>query len=162
MRNLSPETFTDPWFRLLSSTDQLLWLGIIIGMADDQGRFVYDPLILKLKIFPCNPKITPDSINSSIKVFIKNHKLFSYKFGANGSTRECLQIVNWWKHQGASPYMAESLIPAPTNWDDRARYHKKGQTGWFTLNWESEGGFRNQRPASPQPAPSLRESQSLK
>jgi hypothetical protein len=154
MRNLSPDIFMDDWFGSISPIQRLLWIGIITVMADDQGRFVNNPSTIKVKLFPYDNKITFEIVSASIKQFVKFHKLISYKFGMNGSTKECLQIANWWKYQIKAGYAAESILPPPTGWTDRVHCHAKGITGFYESGWNTPGGYCYPAPALPQPCPS--------
>lgn len=140
MRKIDPEIFTDEWFGTLDLHERILWMGIVVSCADDQGRLVNSPLRIRLKIFPYDSQITVEQIQASLDLFINTGKLKSYKAGLNGNCKNYLQITNWWKHQRAASWAAPSDHPAPEDWADRIRCHSSGNTIRLE-NWDKDGGY---------------------
>jgi hypothetical protein len=117
-------------------------MGLILACADDQGRMIFNPSLIRVKIFPYDEKITTGFIDTVIQEFIKAHKLLSYQFGENGSTKECIQITKWWEYQNKTTWAAASKHPAPEGWKDRIRVSTGGSDRKIILeNWDSRGGL---------------------
>lgn len=149
MRNLSPDIFKDEFFASQSHRLRLLWIGLIVAMADDQGRLEERPLYIKLAIFPFDSKITIKDIETDLKVLAKHKKIVRYT--ADG--KRLIQIVNWWKYQAGAQWASRSLFKAPPRWTDRIRAHERGHgQSIVTENWDRSGGF-NSKPL-PKPLPS--------
>jgi hypothetical protein len=137
MRNISPEIFCDEWFGSLDHAQRQLWMGLILALADDQGRMINNPTLIRIKIFPYDEAITNEFINNSIQEFVKAHKLLSYRFGENGATKECLQISKWWGYQKHTTWAAKSMYAAPEGWTDHVRVSTGGTDRKIILeNWE--------------------------
>lgn len=120
----------------ISSEDyftRLLWIGIIVATADDQGRLIDNPAIMKARIFPFDNNISDQQINNSLSKIGKS----IYRYSANG--KNLIQIVKWWKYQTPS-WAAESKYPAPDGWIDRVKVHVAGNEV-RTFNWDKVGGF---------------------
>jgi hypothetical protein len=141
MRNISPDIFCDEWFGSLDANQKQLWMGLILACADDQGRLINNPPIIRGKIFPYDESITNEFINNSIQEFIKAHKLLSYKFGENNSTREYIQISKWWEYQKGARWAAASKYTAPEKWMDRIKTHMPGSDKLVQVNWDKDGGL---------------------
>lgn len=155
MRNISPEIFCDEWFGSLDHTKRELWMGLILACADDQGRMINNPSLIRIKIFPYDETITSEFINTTIQEFIKAHKLLSYRFGENGSEKECIQISKWWEYQKAASWAAPSKHPAPEGWTDRIRSHRTGSgTKPVSENWDTPGGMFTNNISTTKPLPS--------
>ena len=136
----------------ISSEDyftRLLWIGLIVAVADDQGRIIDNPAIMKARIFPFDENITDKQINDSLAKIGKS----ILRYSAGG--KKLIQIVKWWKYQTPS-WAAESKYPAPTGWTDKIKVHVSGNKV-RSVNWETDGGFvGNQVPTpvhSPLPTP---------
>ncbi len=135
-RFVKSEIFMDETFIELEDMTRLVWLGLIIVVADDQGRFQDNPLLIKAQLFPADMKST-ESMSESIDSLIKNGMLFRY----TSNKKKLLQIVNWWKHQDPQ-WAVESCYPAPENWTDRVKYNGKGRV-MIMKNWNETGGFNS-------------------
>jgi hypothetical protein len=142
MRFISPDMFLDEWFGCLDPIQRLLWIGLLTSCADDQGRFINNPVLIRVRIFPYDPSITKEQIQGHLDYFKETHKIISLQFGQNGATKECMQIANWWKYQKHTHWAAPSELPAPAGWTDRVRSHLPGHgTKPVAQNWDQDGGF---------------------
>lgn len=142
MRNITPETFTDEFFGSLTPMQRLLWLGLLLCMADDQGRMSDNPALFRSTIFPYDEDVSIKDVQKAIDLFVKQHKLHRYAAGSNGSGKGLLQVVNWWRYQRSAQWAGRSQYPAPDNWVDRIRTHEAGHGSKpVTLNWDKLGGF---------------------
>lgn len=112
---------------------RLLWIGLIVAAADDQGRLIDNPAIMKARIFPFDNEISDDQINNSLIKIGKS--ILRYSSGG----KKLIQIVNWWKYQTPS-WAAESKYPAPEGWTDKVKVHIAGNK-IRTFNWDKDGGF---------------------
>lgn len=140
MRNIDHEIFSDEWFGTLDLHQRILWLGILVNCADDQGRLINSPLRIRLKVFPYDTQITVEQIQATLNNFIESQKLLSYKAGLNGARKDCLQVVNWWRYQKTTAWAAPSEHPAPEGWMDRIRCHSVGNVIRLE-NWDLDGGY---------------------
>lgn len=141
MRNLAPEIFSDEIFGTQDMMYRVLWIGLIVNVADDQGRMLDNPALIRSLIFPYDESITIAMIDKGLSIFAKKHKLLRYVAGTNGSGRPLIQIINWWKHQRMQ-WAARSIYPAPAKWVDRVRTHIAGRDKQpYTLNWDKLGGY---------------------
>jgi hypothetical protein len=142
MKFISPEIFLDEWFGCLDPIQRLLWIGLLTSCADDQGRFINNPVLIRVRIFPYDPAITKEQIQGHLDYFKESHKIISLQFSQNGATKECMQIANWWKYQKHTHWAAPSELPAPAGWTDRVRSHLPGHgTKPVAQNWDQPGGF---------------------
>jgi hypothetical protein len=138
MRNISGNIFADEFFGSLSQTHRLLWIGLLINLADDQGRMMDNVALMRSLLFPYDDVTTRD-IEKGLALFVAKHKIIRYGVGTNGSSKKLIQITNWWKYQHMQ-WAARSMYPAPVKWMDRIRAHEKGNI-IVTENWEKEGGL---------------------
>jgi DnaD/phage-associated family protein len=123
-RNLDPQIMSDPWFIDLEDRQRLGWMLLILNGTDDQGRFLMNGRLMKSMLFPADD-IPAVEVLSMLDGFARSGKVHAYE-------REGVrygQIVNWWKYQIGSEWMAPSRHPAPDGWVDRYRVHVKGGKG---------------------------------
>jgi hypothetical protein len=120
---------------------RLVWFVLITGCADDQGRFIDNPAIIKAKGFPYDPGISDLEVEESLKALEGS----IYRYSRNG--KHLAQIVNWWKYQRPS-WAAPSKYPAPEGWIDRIKIHIPGNKV-ITENWDKPGGFIDNSIPSP-------------
>lgn len=113
---------------------RLLWIGIITAVADDQGRMLDNPAIMRAKIFPLDNEVTDQQISESLKKIGKS----IYRYTSTDG-KKLIQIVKWWEYQTPS-WAAPSRFLPPTNWKDRIKVHIVGNKV-RTENWEDSGGF---------------------
>lgn len=123
-RNLDPQIMSDPWFINLDDRGRLGWLMLILNGADDQGRFLLNGRLMKSRLFPADD-LPAVEVLTMLEAFAQAEKVHTYeKDGIRYG-----QIVNWWKYQIGSEWMAPSRHPAPEGWADRYRVHAKGGKG---------------------------------
>ena len=156
MRAIDPAIFEDEFINTQTMMIRYLWIGLIVAMADDQGRMLDNPSLMKIKIFPYDSRPTPKDINDALKLLNKAHKILRYRSGNNGDGKELIQIVKWWKYQKRTQWAVRSQYPAPVKWVDRVRCHEHGSGQKIvTSNWDLEGGFMKRLPKRlPSPLPS--------
>jgi len=142
MRHIAPEIFSDEYFGSLPMMLRVLWVGLVVAVADDQGRFIDNPALIRSQIFPYDAKISIKEIDNALSSLAKAHKIERYTAGTNGSGKRLVQILNWWKYQKQTQWARESIHPAPVQWLDRIRIHKPGNGNVpYTLHWDTEGGY---------------------
>ena len=133
-RMINSDLFSDDIFMELDDVTRLVWIGLIVMAADDQGRLQDNELLIKSQIFPMDDK-SPNTIKSSLDTLESNGMIYRY----NSGNKKLIQIVNWWKHQAPS-WAAASLYPAPDGWTDRVKVNSKGNKVLME-NWTEQGGF---------------------
>jgi len=133
-RMINSDLFSDDVFMELDDLTRLVWIGLIVMSADDQGRLQDNELLVKSQIFPMDNK-APAKIKASLDILEHHDMIYRYQKG----DKKLIQIVNWWKHQSPS-WASASAYPAPDNWVDREKYHAVGNKV-VTTNWDTSGGF---------------------
>ncbi len=110
----------DDYFCSLDYFARLTWIGLVVACADDQGRFIDNPAIVRSKIFLRDDDIKDDKIETIISGFERAGKIIRYKI----DNIKLIQIVHWRKYQ--TPYLASpSKYPPPHGWVDRVKCHKQ-------------------------------------
>lgn len=140
MRNISSNIFADEFFGSLNKVHRLLWLGLLLNLADDQGRFMDNVALMRSLLFPYDTDVTVKDIEKGLAIFESKHKILRYVIGTNGSGKRLIQIVNWWKYQRSTQWAGRSQHPAPPKWMDRIRAHETG-VGIALVNWDKAGGY---------------------
>lgn len=133
-RMIEKSIWEDEFFNSISHFERLVWIGLVTGCADDQGRFQNNPALIRSRIFPMED-IKLETIQQAIQTFSKRGKITTYI--ADG--KHLIQINNWWKYQ-TPRWAGKSLFPPPVGWQDRERYHGKGNK-IYDSNWDSIGGY---------------------
>lgn len=133
-RMINSDLFSDDVFMELDDLTRLVWIGLIVMSADDQGRLQDNELLIKSQIFPMDNK-TPAKIKASLDILEHHDMIYRYQKG----DKKLIQIVNWWKHQTPS-WASASAYPPPDGWVDREKYHAVGNKV-VTTNWDTSGGF---------------------
>lgn len=133
-RMIASNIFEDEWFGMMDPLMQIIWIGLIATVADDQGRFLLNIPLIRSRLFPYQDR-NVDQIESEImgigaaekiKIYIVNDKYYC-------------QIIHWWKYQQPS-WAMPSKYPAPEGWVDRIRYHTTNRA-IYEENWNTPGGF---------------------
>lgn len=133
-RMLASDIFTDEFFCDLTITERLLWIGIIVQCADDQGRLQDKPHLINSRIFP-DDGLSISIINSGLTKFSQTGKITRYKI----QDKSLIQINNWWTYQ--TPAWANpSKFPPPNDWIDRIKIHVSGNKVHIE-NWDNPGGY---------------------
>lgn len=133
-RMITSDLWEDDYFSQTTTFERLLWIGLITGCADDQGRFQDNAALIRSKVFPLDD-IPLAEINQALEKFTAARKLTRYS--ANG--KNLIQIVTWWKHQKPR-WAGKSNYPAPQGWTDRERYHTTDNK-IASSGWDSTGGY---------------------
>lgn len=134
-RMISADLFEDDFIGSLDFFSRIAWIGLIVACADDQGRFLDNPAIIRSKVFALDNDVKDKKVESTISELSAAGKILRYK----SNNKRLIQIVNWWKYQSPS-WASPSKFPAPDGWTDRAKYHKQDNKV-ESINWSEEGGF---------------------
>ena len=149
-RLIDCDLFEDDFVGGLSFFERLVWIGIFAATADDQGRFMDAPALVRARVFLYDQNITDAMVDKALDKIAKAGRIIRY--GVSGK-RLC-QIVNWWKVQKPS-WAGESKYPAPDGWIDRVKMHVTGGTIKVGSGWNTPGGFTSLLPGGqPSPLPS--------
>jgi len=142
MRTIAPEIFSDEFFGTLALAERVLWMGLLLICADDQGRLLDNSAMLRNHVFPFddNNEISREMVEAGLCKFAHQGKIIRYSVSSNGSGKKLIQISNWWRYQKSASWMAASKFPPPEGWIDRCRYHTGGNQIVET-NWKLPGGF---------------------
>jgi len=143
MRNIDPGIWRDDWFGNLDIPARLYWIGILDHVADDQGRFMFNPRSILADLFLYDDQIKDTDLLDWTSAFIQAQKLLEYHI----DNRRYLQVIKWWKYQSRSAWMAPSKHPAPEGWIDRYRYHAQNNQ-IVSLNWDKPGGYNGHLPSA--------------
>lgn len=135
-RLIHSDLFEDDFVGSLSFFERLLWIGLFGAVADDQGRFLDHPALVRVKVFLYDANVTDDMVEKALDKLVTAGKIIRYSAGGK---RLC-QIANWWKYQKPS-WASESRYPAPEGWQDRVKMHVAGGK-IITTGWDTQGGFR--------------------
>jgi hypothetical protein len=146
-RLIHSDLFEDDFVGSLSYFERLLWIGLFGAVADDQGRFLDNPAIIRAKVFPYDANVTDDKVEQALVKLVSAGKIIRYSAGGK---RLC-QIANWWKHQKPS-WASASRYPAPEGWRDRVKMHVSG--GKVVIDgWDQPGGYPGQSDNLPSDLP---------
>lgn len=134
-RMIASDLFEDDFIGALSFFDRLLWIGIIAAVADDQGRLMDKPALIRSRVFLYDDDVKDSTVQASLDRLAVAHKIACYVAGG----KQLIQIVNWWKYQTPA-WASPSKYPAPAGWMDRVKYHTTGNK-IVMLNWDKHGGY---------------------
>lgn len=131
-RLITSDVWTDDWFGPLSFFEQALWIGLFSRCADDQGRLIDNPVVIRAAVFPYKDTPIAD-IEAALVLYAEAGRVIRYV----ADDKKLLQIANWWEHQ--HPQWAQpSKWLAPEGWTDRVRTRINGR--YVVENWaDSEG-----------------------
>ena len=151
--------FSSDFFMDLTHQERLIWLGLVINIADDQGRLQDNARIIKSHIFPAD-NINDWEIEKTLVRLGELQQIFRYS-DTNG--KRLIQIVDWWKDYQDSRFINVSKYQPPENWidkenincseqkaiqlkneiSDREIVEPKSQPGNYTIkrNLDKSGGF---------------------
>jgi hypothetical protein len=135
-RMVAAAVWEDEFVGSLTFFERLLWIGLIVTCADDQGRLAYNLPVIKAKVFIYDDNLALEKIEETIQRIVGAGKLAKY---GDEKGKSYLQIINWWKYQSLQWPMA-SKYPAPEGWTDRYRYHS-AERKIVMANMEKPGGF---------------------
>ena len=106
IRSAKPEFWTDPLMTSLSRDVRFTFKGIFEVCADDFGRFLGDPRLVKSQIWPCDDDLSVKRVSAILNQLDELGRIRLYKVG--GVTYG--QVVNWSKHQRVD-HPSPSRIP---------------------------------------------------
>jgi len=141
-RMIASDIWRDDFVCTLDYFKRLLWIGMVVTCADDQGRIQDRAGFIASDVFP-GEVIALDTINDALAEFESEAKIVRYSV----DKVKLIQIVNWWGYQTPS-WAAASKYPAPVGWIDRVKIHTK-ENKTYQLNWELTGGFVGGQPPVP-------------
>ena len=133
-RMIASDIFEDEFVGNLSYFERLLWIGMITSVADDQGRLMDNPALIRAKVFLFD-NVTDKEVEAALHKLNVANKIVRYVDG----TKKLIQIIKWWKYQSPS-WANPSKHIAPKGWIDRAKYHAQGNK-ILTFNWDKDGGY---------------------
>ena len=133
-RMISGDLFEDDFITTLSYFERLVWIGLITTVADDQGRMMDNPALIRARVFLLD-SVQDSEVETALKKLASARKIDRYVSG----NKRLIQIVNWWKYQTPA-WASASKYPAPDKWTDRAKYHTVGNKIVVT-NWDKVGGY---------------------
>jgi hypothetical protein len=116
-RMITSAIWTDAEYAALTMRQRLLWIGILTN-ADDQGRLVGHPGMVRSLVFPLDD-VPLSEIDSDLTCFAALQWVLLYDAGG----KRYIQILKWWQHQQMR-WAAPSVYPAPSGWTDRVHYRK--------------------------------------
>lgn len=135
-RMIYQDFFEDEYFGAKEYGLRLLWIGLIVSAADDQGRILDNTSLIRAKAFMFD-SIENDKIDKWLSILVDDGKVIRYK----SEGKSLIQITNWWEYQTPS-WASPSKYPPPDNWTDRIKYHATG--GKIEMqNWDQDGGLHN-------------------
>lgn len=115
-RAIYPSSCISPSLAACDPLAQLLF-DRMLTQADDQGRLVGDPRVVKTLCMPLIDAATPRAIEKWLGQLAAQGMVTRYK--AAGVA--LVQFVNWWDHQAGMKKSFPSRYPAPDGWTDRIR-----------------------------------------
>jgi hypothetical protein len=89
----------------------------LMAQADDQGRLIGDPKVVRALCMPLIPMATPRKVATWLAQLAHEGMVKRYESGG----RALLQLVNWWTSQGSMKRSYPSRWAPPPGWKDRIR-----------------------------------------
>ncbi len=126
-RMIDSAIFADEWFGALNNYERLLWIGLFATCADDQGRLLDNPALLRAALFPYED-VPLESVERALAAFAEAGKIVRYQ----ASRSRLIQIVRWWENQRPRWAQASKWAPPP-GWTDRIRTRENGH--YIEINW---------------------------
>lgn len=105
IRSVKPEFFTSLDIADLSITARLMFIGLWTH-ADDEGRFVDEPRIVKGALFPLDDHITATVIEDILTELAANKRLIRYQYDGKHFAE-----IQGWHHQKIDRRTASKLPP---------------------------------------------------
>nr|HPK41186.1 hypothetical protein [Candidatus Cloacimonadota bacterium] len=139
-RMVYSDMFEDDEIGTLPREARLLWVGLIVALADDQGRILDNLSLIKNKAFVFDPDISIDDIAKWLDMLENIGCIYRYKKDG----KDLIQIVKWWDYQTPS-WANESKFLPPDGWTDKVKVHEKGNKVKM-INWDVDGGFQTNVP----------------
>lgn len=108
IRSIKPEFFTSLAIANLSERARLCFVGLWT-YADDAGRCVDDPRLIKAAVFPLDEKITPKTVEGLIDELADAGRIVRYTV----DHRRYFVVRNWREHQRINRPGPSKLPPPP-------------------------------------------------
>jgi len=105
---IDPEFWIDSRNKKLNYQERLFVIGMI-NHADDEGRLLADPALLRSKIFPYDD-VSLECIQTMLNNITTNPNI--YRYGVNGDTY--IAFLKWSRYQKPE-YPKPSIYPSPPN-----------------------------------------------
>ena len=113
IRSSKAEFWTDPKMGNLPREVRFTFKGIWEVMADDEGRFLADPRLIKGQVWPLDDDITVKKVRNYLRTLTEDRRIVLYSVdGASFG-----HIPSWSKHQKIS-HPTASKLPAPPSLSD--------------------------------------------
>jgi hypothetical protein len=106
IRSIKPEFFRSKKLAACSPRARLTFIGLWT-LADDEGRYEYEPELLKADLWPWEPEVTAKEADACILELESRGRVCLYQH--DGKTY--LHVVTWSEHQKIS-HKSESRLPA--------------------------------------------------
>lgn len=145
-RMIASDIWRDDFVCTLDYFQRLLWIGMVVTCADDQGRIQDRAGFVASDVFP-GEMLSHDVVEGALKSFEEMGKIVRYTAGKV----KLIQIVNWWSYQSPS-WAAPSKYDAPAGWVDRVKVHTRDNKVQM-INWDRPGGFEDRQPTTQQGVP---------
>jgi len=126
---ISSCTWKDEFIGELDYFQRCLWIGLFSSCADDQGRMLDNPILIRADLFPYDD-IQIDIIENGLALFEKQGKIVRY----NNNKKKYIQLLKWWENQKPQ-WASRSKFPAPESWQDHVRTRENGK--YITDNWDT-------------------------
>ena len=133
-RVITSAIWQDEFFGSLDMVQRLLWVGLFSALADDQGRMIDNPIVIRSKVFPYDD-MDVSVIEKALRLFVEEGKIIRY----TANKKKYIQLINWWEHQQGQ-WAVPSKYPAPDGWNDRVRSYIKGT--YYEINWPKKQARR--------------------
>jgi hypothetical protein len=108
IRNLKPDYFRSTSLALCTRDARTTFQGLWCE-ADDAGRGIADPRILKGAVWPLDDDLTAVDISDHLDQLARTGHIVLYTVGA----KAYFQVLNWEEHQAAAYRTGKSKHPAP-------------------------------------------------
>lgn len=134
-RMIYEDMFKDDEIGMLPRDARLLWVGLIVALADDQGRLLDHLSLIKNRSFVFDNDLDIKNVAKWLGMLEEIGCIYRYKKDG----KKLIQIVKWWDYQTPS-WANESKFSSPDGWTDRVKVHAKGNKVKM-VDWDKEGGF---------------------
>jgi DnaD/phage-associated family protein len=129
------DMFEDDYIGMRDRDMRLMWIGLIVAVADDQGRLLDNASLIRAKVFVYDNDISTELINDWLAELADDGKIVRYVAGY----KQLIQTHKWWDYQSPSWASASKYLPPP-DWDDRIKVHTVGNK-IKVVNWDKHGGL---------------------
>jgi hypothetical protein len=133
IRSIKPEFFRDKTMAACSPRARLTFIGLWT-LVDDEGRYEYEPELLKADLWPWEPDVTPKETEACVQELEGRGRVCLYQAGG----KTYLHIVNWHKHQVISHPGKSRIPPCPRE----THGNPPEPSGGFQSPPESAGALR--------------------